>query len=113
MLSGLRVPVLEHRCRPTLSAYVMRRRSFRMTGSTLNPSEFTSGQKKYLESFFSDVARLVPFVGHTGDGLITADPASGLANMGETEAIWFDTPLSDLSREERWKFEQDPFAIWD
>ena len=53
-----------------------------MTGSTLNPSEFTSEQKEYLQGFFSDVTRrgLVPFVGHTGDGLITTDPASGLPN---------------------------------
>lgn len=86
-----------------------------MTGSTFNPAEFTSEQKDYLQSFFTNVARrgLVPFVGHTADGLITADPASGVANVAEPEATWFNTPVSDLSREERWKFEQDPFAIWD
>jgi ferredoxin-nitrite reductase len=86
-----------------------------MTSSTVNPAEFSSEQKEYLQSLFADVARggLVPFVGHTGDGLITADLTSGLANMAEPEATWFNTPISDLSREERWKFEQDPFAIWD
>lgn len=86
-----------------------------MTSSTVNPAEFTSQQKEYLQSFFADVTRrgLVPFVGHTDDGLITADPASGLVNMAEHEEVWFNTPVSDLSREERWKFEQDPFAIWD
>jgi ferredoxin-nitrite reductase len=27
--------------------------------------------------------------------------------------MWFNTPISDLSREERWKHEKDPLAIWD
>ena len=86
-----------------------------MTSSTVNPADFTSKQKEYLQTLFSDVTRrgVIPFVGHAGDGLITADPASGSANMAEPEAVWFNTPVSDLSREERWKFEQDPFAIWD
>src|SRR5207245_802762 len=59
---------------------------------------------------------LVPFVGHTADGRITADPSSNLPNQASTaepEATWFNTPVSDLVREERWKQEQDPFAIWD
>lgn len=86
-----------------------------MTSSSVNPAEFTSEQKDYLQSFFTNVARggLAPFVGHTADGLITADPSSGVANIAEPEATWFNAPVSDLSREERWKFEQDPFAIWD
>jgi ferredoxin-nitrite reductase len=83
--------------------------------STVNPAEFTSEQKAYLQGFFADATRrgFVPFVGHTRDGLISANPAPGLSNVAEPEALWFDTPVSDLSREERWKFEQDPFAIWD
>jgi ferredoxin-nitrite reductase len=27
--------------------------------------------------------------------------------------LWFNTPVSDLSKEERWKLEQNPFAIWE
>ena len=83
--------------------------------SSINPAEFTSQQKQYLENFFGDVTRsgLIPFVGHTSDGLITADPASRVSNLAEPEQVWFNTPVSDLSREERWKFEQDPLAIWD
>lgn len=86
-----------------------------MTDSAVNPTEFTSEQKEYLQSLFGSVARggLVPFVGHTRDGLITADSTSGVTNVAKPEVTWFDTPVSDLSREERWKFEQDPFAIWD
>jgi ferredoxin-nitrite reductase len=84
--------------------------------STVNPEEFTSEQKEYLQGFFAGVAQrgFNPFVGNTGDGRITADPACGVRNEAEAaEETWFNTPVSDLSREERWKFEHDPIAIWD
>jgi ferredoxin-nitrite reductase len=87
------------------------------TSTTVNPAEFTSEQKQYLQDFFAGVSQrgMIPFVGHTADGLITADPAAGLPNQAQNnnEATWFNTPVSDLSREERWKYEQDPFAMWD
>jgi ferredoxin-nitrite reductase len=87
------------------------------TDIATNPAEFTSEQKQYLQGFFAGIAQrgATPFVGHTSSGLITSDPASGLANQAdsEVEPTWFNTPVSDLSREERWKQEQDPFAIWD
>jgi ferredoxin-nitrite reductase len=82
----------------------------------LNSAEFTGEQKEYLQSFFAGIAQrgLTPFVGHTAEGLITSDPASGLPNQAiESEPLWFNAPVSDLSREERWKFEQDPFTIWE
>ena len=82
----------------------------------LNSAEFTGEQKEYLRSFFAGIAQrgLTPFVGHTAEGLITSDPASGLPNQAiESEPLWFNAPVSDLSREERWKFEQDPFTIWE
>ena len=88
-----------------------------MSSAVLSPNEFTSEQKQYLQGFFAAAAQcgFVPFVGHTSDGLITADPNSNAANQALTvdEETWFDTPVSDLSREERWKHTQDPFAIWD
>ena len=88
-----------------------------MSTTTVNPADFTQEQKEYLLGFFSSVAQrgLVPFVGHTANGLITDDPASNLLNQAavDAEPIWFNTAVSDLSREERWKYEQDPFAIWD
>ncbi|MBS1798719.1 MAG: NirA family protein [Acidobacteria bacterium] len=84
---------------------------------TVNPSEFTAEQKEYLQGFFTSVAQrgFNPFAGHTSNGLITADAASCLPNLAavEAEPCWFGTPVSDLAREERWKYEQDPFAIWD
>ena len=88
-----------------------------MNSSVANSNQFTDEQKQYLEGFFAAVAQrgCVPFVGHTSDGLITADPTSNVANhaLATSEETWFNTPVSDLSREERWKHEQDPFAIWD
>jgi ferredoxin-nitrite reductase len=89
-----------------------------MSGSgIINTSEFTAEQKEYLQGFFTSVAQhgFIPFVGHTANGLITADPVSSLTNQAvvEAEPCWFSTPISDLAREERWKYEQDPFAIWD
>jgi len=84
--------------------------------TAINSAEFTSEQKEYLQGFFAGIAQrgLAPFVGHTTDGLITNDPESGLSNQAiESEALWFNTPISDLSREERWKFEQNPFALWE
>lgn len=88
-----------------------------MTINTLiDSAEFTSEQREYLQGFFGGIARrgLVPFVGHTSGGLITSDPNSGLINQAaEAEPLWFNTLVSDLSREERWKLEQDPLTIWD
>jgi ferredoxin-nitrite reductase len=82
-------------------------------------SEFTAVQKEYLHGFFSGLAQrgLVPFVGHTPAGQITNDPASGAANLAEenptAEGMYFNTPVSDLCREERWKREENPLDIWD
>ena len=84
--------------------------------TVIDSAEFTNEQKEYLHGFFGGIARrgLIPFVGQTADGLITSDPTSGLTNQArEAEPLWFNTPVSDLSREERWKLEQDPLTIWD
>lgn len=82
-------------------------------------SEFTAVQKEYLQGFFSGLAQrgLVPFAGHTEDDQITNDPASGAINLATQgiaeEETFFNTPVSDLCREERWKREQNPLDIWD
>jgi ferredoxin-nitrite reductase len=88
------------------------------SNAVANSTEFTTEQKEYLQGFFAGVARrgfALPFVGHTSDGRITADPASHLDNQASaaTALTWFDTPVSDLSREELWKYEQNPLEIWD
>ena len=55
-----------------------------------------------------------PFVGHTAAGLLTSDPASGVVNRAEPEEeTVHGTPVSDLCREELWKYEQNPLDIWD
>jgi ferredoxin-nitrite reductase len=84
------------------------------TTVTQNPAEFSEEQKQYLQGFFAGVAQrgLVPFVGHTASGLITADPSSGVQNQA-AEELWFGTPLEDLAKEERWKYEKNPLDVWD
>jgi ferredoxin-nitrite reductase len=82
-------------------------------------SEFTAVQKEFLQEFFCGLAQRcpVPFAGHRLDGRITSDPTSGAVNLAAEapleEEMLFNTPISDLSREERWKREQDPLDIWD
>jgi ferredoxin-nitrite reductase len=80
---------------------------------------FSSEQKEYLQGFFHGLAQRghSPFAGHTAQGQITNDPASGVANLAaeisNSEEMYFNTPVSDLCKEERWKREQDPLDIWD
>jgi ferredoxin-nitrite reductase len=76
---------------------------------------FTSEQKEYLSGFFAGAVQRFakPFAGITPSGAITSDPASGVVNLAEESETYHGTPLPDLSREERWKFEQNPLDIWD
>src|ERR1700742_1346019 len=77
-------------------------------------ASFTAEQKAYLKGFFAALSQrgLAPFAGHTSSGQITNDPASAASNMA-AEELGFNTPVSDLCREERWKFEENPLDIWD
>jgi ferredoxin-nitrite reductase len=86
------------------------------SNTIINSAEFTIEQKGYLQGLFAGIAQrgLTPFVGHTSNGFITCASASGLPNHAAVEEkLWFNTPVSDLCREEQWKHEQNPFAIWD
>jgi len=89
-----------------------------MATPSSNPA-FSPEQKEYLQGFFAAVSQrgLRPFVGGTAAGRITADPGSGLANQTAAPALedemYFNTPVEDLCREERWKFEENPLDIWD
>ena len=79
-------------------------------------ADFTVEQKKYLQGFFAGVAQreLHPFAGQTSDGLITNDPAAAIKVDAESaEEMWFGTPVSELSKEERWKHELNPLDIWE
>lgn len=85
-------------------------------GIPVTSGEFTTEQRQYLQGFFAGVGQrgVIPFVGHMADGRITADPAASAKNLAMSEEeVWHNTLVSELAREERWKYEQDPFAIWD
>jgi ferredoxin-nitrite reductase len=77
-----------------------------------NTASFTSEQKEYLLGFLAGATQVGarPFVGVNGSGQITSDPHSGTTNLAE--AAVHGTPLSDLCREELWKYEQNPLDLW-
>ncbi len=76
--------------------------------------EFTPEQKRYLEDFLGGIAALVPFVGLTSSGQLTASPAGDAVNLAApAEATVFGTPIGDLAKPERWKYEENPLDIWD
>ena len=59
---------------------------------------------------------LAPFVGHTASGQVTASPANAAtSNLGQpaAEPSVHGTPLSDLCKEERWKYDENPLDAWD
>ncbi|MBI5772002.1 MAG: NirA family protein [Verrucomicrobia bacterium] len=66
---------------------------------------------------------LLPFVGLSANGQLTAAPAAGGAlrpdgaplNLAAppAEDTVFHTPLSDLCKEERWKYDENPLDAWD
>lgn len=81
-----------------------------------NSAAFSAEQKEYLLGFFAGAMQrgVRPFVGHTSSGLLTDDPASGSVNRAEpAEETFHGTPISDLCREELWKYEQNPLDIWE
>jgi ferredoxin-nitrite reductase len=81
-----------------------------------NPAAFSQEQKEYLLGFLAGAMQrgVRPFAGHTASGLLTDDPASGAQNPTEpAEQTVHGTPVSDLSREELWKYEQNPLDIWE
>ena len=85
--------------------------------STDSPSTaFTPAQKEYLEGFLAALAVQVPFVGTTATGQITASPnGAASANLAEAPAedSVFGTPLSELCKPERWKYDENPLDIWE
>lgn len=78
---------------------------------------FSDVQKQYLQGFFAGVQQrgVVPFAGHLADGRVTNDAASGALNLAEeaVEPLFFGTPVSELSREETWKYEGNGLDVWD
>jgi ferredoxin-nitrite reductase len=77
---------------------------------------FSTEQKEYLLGFFAGAMQrgVQPLVGQTASGLLTGDPSAGPVNHAEpVEETFHGTLVSDLSREELWKYEQNPLDIWD
>jgi ferredoxin-nitrite reductase len=83
---------------------------------------FSVTQKEYLQGFFAGALITAPFIGHTATGLLTG--SSGLSatpNLGSTayseadelEETVYGIPVSELSKPERWKHEQNGLDIWD
>jgi ferredoxin-nitrite reductase len=78
---------------------------------------FTPEQKQYLEGFLAALAAQ-PFVGQTAAGQLTATPGEAPANLAApaptaTEPNVFGTPLGDLCKPERWKYDENPLDIWE
>lgn len=85
------------------------------THHSVDTTGFTAEQKEYLAGFFAGVAQRVqtPYVGVTAGGQLTDDRNLSAANLAAGEPEVHGTPVSDLSREEKWKHEQNPLDIWD
>ncbi|TAL01899.1 MAG: NirA family protein, partial [Verrucomicrobia bacterium] len=86
-----------------------------MSAAALPPAtgEFTTEQKEYLQGFLAGVAARVPFVGETGAGQFTADPASGGQNLAAPAETIHGTPLADVCKQELWKHEKHGLDCWD
>jgi ferredoxin-nitrite reductase len=79
---------------------------------------FTNAQKEYLEGYAAGlrVRDLVPFVGVQADGRLTHQPngnGANLAGPAADGATAFGVPIDELTREERFKLEENPLDIWD
>ncbi|HUR56388.1 MAG TPA: NirA family protein [Opitutaceae bacterium] len=79
---------------------------------------FSLEQKQYLEGFLAALAAQPPFVGTNPGGQLTATPgAAGPAatNLAAPPAVdtVFGTPLGDLCKPEKWKYEQNALDIWE
>jgi len=76
---------------------------------------FTSEQKEYLEAFLAAAAARVPFVAENDQGQLTATPTLGTQNLASppAEDAVFGTPLSELCKPERWKYDENPLDIWE
>lgn len=86
--------------------------------ATLDPTQnrgFSWEQKEFLQGFFAGAAQrgFLPFVGRDPAGLLTNNASTGMANLAAPLEMYRGTPVEDLCREERWKYEQDPLDIWE
>jgi ferredoxin-nitrite reductase len=73
---------------------------------------FSPEQKEYLAGFMAGIASsgLAPFVGETASGQLTATPAEAVP---PAPPAFFGTPVDDLCKEERWKYDENPLDAWE
>ena len=87
--------------------------------SSASDDVFSTEQKEYLAGLAAGLATrgLFPFAGHTTDGRITCREDESSANLAAPAAqenqTFFGVPIDDLSKEERFKWEENPLDIWD
>jgi ferredoxin-nitrite reductase len=75
---------------------------------------FTAEQKQYLEGFLAALAAQPAFVGLTAGGQLTATPAEAPVNLAApAEPTVFGTPLGELCKPEKWKYDENPLDIWE
>jgi ferredoxin-nitrite reductase len=88
-----------------------------MRAASLEHPSFNEEQKHYLQGFFAGLQHrgAVPFAGYLADGRITNDPSAAKNHLAAEpeEALYYGTPVSELCREEQWKFEENPLDIWE
>jgi ferredoxin-nitrite reductase len=75
---------------------------------------FSAQQKEYFAGFMAGVSASGVFVGATAGGQLTAT-ANGTPNLAAPppEDTVFGTPLGDLCKEERWKYDENPLDAWE
>ncbi|GHC05976.1 NirA family protein [Cerasicoccus arenae] len=75
--------------------------------------EFSTVQKQYLQGFFAGVSQRGQFfVGQTANGQYTNDPNSSAGGNMIEETV-HGTPIDDLCKEEKIKYEQNGLDVWD
>ncbi len=76
---------------------------------------FTPEQKEYLAGFMAGMSASGLFVGTTANGQLTAAPSAATSGnlAAPAEETVFGTPLGDLCKEERWKYDENPLDAWD
>jgi ferredoxin-nitrite reductase len=80
---------------------------------------FTPEQKEYLAGFLLAVAKRGDtfFVRKPAPDLLSGMPGSdggkSIPSVAAQEERWFETPIDELCKEERWKYEGNPLDLWD
>lgn len=88
-----------------------------LISAAMPSAPFTPAQKEYLQGFMAGAmaSGAFPFVGNNASDQLTASPeTSATGNLAApAEASVYGTPLEDLCKEERWKYEENPLDSWE